>query len=205
MAEDDLYGFDEEGAKRVVDVVHHVEANPLFKITRKKSRGRSGQLIGKITAAGDAAGYYDVVQMVWDGAAWDTVASGLTWDGEAGNLPEVYEINALEGLPADTIVFPYLVGASDGSFQWVFAAGGGGPDENKVMVSANDTTPNYLLNKLVAGTYIDLTENNDGGDETITIDVDLTEVSGYNGSNDQVLVNESGTIKWVDLANFVCP
>ena len=39
----------------------------------------------------------------------------------------------------------------------------------KVAVSANDTTPNYLLSKLTAGTNISLTETNNGGNETITI------------------------------------
>jgi hypothetical protein len=39
----------------------------------------------------------------------------------------------------------------------------------KVSVSANDTTPNYLLSKFTAGANISLTETNDGGNETITI------------------------------------
>ena len=46
--------------------------------------------------------------------------------------------------------------------------GGGGADE-KVKVSANDTTEGYLNGKLVAGTNITLTENNDGSNETLTI------------------------------------
>ena len=39
---------------------------------------------------------------------------------------------------------------------------------DKVSVSANDTTPNYLNGKLVAGTNISLTEGSDGGNETLT-------------------------------------
>ena len=39
----------------------------------------------------------------------------------------------------------------------------------KVSVSANDTTPNFLLSKFTAGANISLTETNDGGNETITI------------------------------------
>lgn len=42
------------------------------------------------------------------------------------------------------------------------------PDEN-VKVSANDTTAGYLFEKLIAGTNITITENNDGSNETITI------------------------------------
>ena len=39
----------------------------------------------------------------------------------------------------------------------------------KVSVSANDTTPNFLLSKFTAGANISLTETNNGGNETITI------------------------------------
>ena len=39
----------------------------------------------------------------------------------------------------------------------------------KVSVSSNDTTPGFLNGKLVAGTAVTFTENNDGGNETLTI------------------------------------
>ena len=39
----------------------------------------------------------------------------------------------------------------------------------KTKVSANDTTAGFLNGKLVAGSNVTLTENNDGGDETLTI------------------------------------
>lgn len=39
----------------------------------------------------------------------------------------------------------------------------------KVGVSSNDSTPGYLNGKLVAGTGISFTENNDGSNETLTI------------------------------------
>ena len=41
--------------------------------------------------------------------------------------------------------------------------------DTNVAISANDTTPDLLINKLTAGTNISLTETGDGGDETITI------------------------------------
>jgi hypothetical protein len=41
--------------------------------------------------------------------------------------------------------------------------------DEKSKVSSNDTTAGYLNGKLVAGTNITLTENNDGGNETLTI------------------------------------
>ncbi len=45
-------------------------------------------------------------------------------------------------------------------------------DDKKVMVSNDDTTPDYLLSKLVAGTNITLTEQNGGGNENIKVDAD---------------------------------
>lgn len=47
--------------------------------------------------------------------------------------------------------------------------------DEKVKVSANDTTGGYLNGKLVAGTGITLTENNNGGDETLTIASSITQ------------------------------
>jgi hypothetical protein len=42
-------------------------------------------------------------------------------------------------------------------------------------VSANDTNTGYLNGKLIEGDGIDLTENNDGGNETLTIDTSLVD------------------------------
>ena len=39
----------------------------------------------------------------------------------------------------------------------------------EVKVSSNDSTTGFLNGKLVQGTNITLTENNDGADETLTI------------------------------------
>lgn len=41
--------------------------------------------------------------------------------------------------------------------------------DEKAKVSSNDTTPGFLNGKLVAGTNVTLTENNNGGNETLTI------------------------------------
>lgn len=41
--------------------------------------------------------------------------------------------------------------------------------DEKVGVSSNDSTPGYLIDKLVAGAGITLVENNNGGNETLTI------------------------------------
>lgn len=44
-----------------------------------------------------------------------------------------------------------------------------------VVVSANDTTPGVLNGKAIEGKGIVFTENNDGGDETMTIDTSLVD------------------------------
>ena len=54
--------------------------------------------------------------------------------------------------------------------------GGGGSDE-LAKVSSNDTTAGYLNGKLVAGTGISLTENNNGSNETLGIAVSNLDAS----------------------------
>jgi len=46
--------------------------------------------------------------------------------------------------------------------------------DDKVKISSNDTTSGYLNGKLVAGTGISFTENNDGANETLTIASTIT-------------------------------
>lgn len=47
-------------------------------------------------------------------------------------------------------------------------------DDNQfVRVSSNDTTPGFLNGKLVAGANVTLTEQNDGGNETLEVSADL--------------------------------
>ena len=75
-----------------------------------------------------------------DGAS--LVTGALYFNSSAGNL-RVYNGSAWIAIAADTDV--------------------------KVLVSSNDTTAGYLNGKLVAGTGISFTENNDGSNETLTI------------------------------------
>jgi hypothetical protein len=67
--------------------------------------------------------------------------------------------------------------------------GGGGTDE-KAKVSANDTTAGFLNGKLVAGTNITLTENNNGGDETLTIAA-AGGVTGFTASDNTASPNNT--------------
>lgn len=67
-----------------------------------------------------------------------------------------------------------------------------------VKVSANDTTPDFLLAKLVAGTGISITEVSDGGDEDARISWDYAAIAGYDAGKTQVLTHVTGTLTWVD-------
>ncbi len=84
------------------------------------------------------------------------------------------EVNDIEEIiPASDIVLArgLKVPVSGGDMQLTDDANGTITltDTAKVKVSSNDTTRGYLNGKLVAGTNITLTENNDGANETLTI------------------------------------
>lgn len=62
--------------------------------------------------------------------------------------------------------------------------------DEKVKVSSNDTTPGYLITKLVAGSNVTFDEGSDGGNETLTIN--STGVGG--GANyDYIMLREEQT------------
>ncbi len=70
----------------------------------------------------------------------------------------------------------------DGSYFEIYAAlsggaaggGGGSASDEKVKVSLDDATADYLLNKLAAGTGITIAEVGSGGDEDVQIAADAT-------------------------------
>jgi hypothetical protein len=74
---------------------------------------------------------------------------------------------------------------------------------DKAGVSSNDTTPDYLKNKLVAGSGVTLTEQNDGGNETLKVDAggssllrDFT-ATGTISTGDVVALRSDGTVEVV--------
>jgi hypothetical protein len=114
---------------------------------------------------------------------WDTIdgIENITYgEGDRGSYSvEDYHAADIEGA-ALLRHLPSPVGEDDNDIAfvdtnvWVIGsaadAGIGAGSDEKVGVSANDSTPGYLNGKLVAGDNITLTEDNDGGDETLTID-----------------------------------
>lgn len=70
----------------------------------------------------------------------------------------------------------------------IAASGGGLGTDELVKVSLNDTTGGYLNGKLIQGSGILLTENNDGGDETFTVShADTSSVTNLDTSTAQVI------------------
>lgn len=65
-------------------------------------------------------------------------------------------------------------------------------------ISENDSTAGYLNGKLVAGSGVSFTENNDGGDETLTIAASEVSGSSINWSSINGLINSS-SINWTNI------
>ena len=67
---------------------------------------------------------------------------------------------------------------------WSLFSGGGGGSNDNVAITSNDTTPDYLLNKITSNrTALTFAEINDGGDEDLRIDIaDLIGDSGSGGT-----------------------
>jgi hypothetical protein len=80
-------------------------------------------------------------------------------------------VREIDGSPAETepvaLEFPNgtLANPSSGILRYTPSVS----TDEKAKVSANDTTPGYFNGKLIAGPGVTLTENNDGGNETLTI------------------------------------
>lgn len=70
--------------------------------------------------------------------------------------------------------------AANGTKTLTQLAAAGGADE-KAKVSSNDTTQGYLNGKLVAGAGITLTENNDAGNETLSVIATNSVATGHTG------------------------
>ena len=63
----------------------------------------------------------------------------------------------------------------------------------KVLVSSNDTTAGYLNGKLVAGTAVSFTENNDGSNETLTIASTALPLAGGTMSGETIFADQLAT------------
>jgi hypothetical protein len=126
-----------------------------------------------------------------------TAGGGITithGDGISANPTVAVDINgsasAVGGVASDDEVLIYDTSASALRKATVATISGSG--STTVSISANDTTPAVLATKLVAGTGITLTENNDGGNETLTVAA-AGDVAGPGGSTDNAWARWSGS------------
>jgi hypothetical protein len=138
-----------------------------------------------------------------------TAGGGITithGDGISANPTVAVDINgsasAVGGVASDDEVLIYDTSAS--ALRKATVATISGPGSTTVSISANDTTPAVLATKLVAGTGITLTENNDGGNETLTVAA-ASAITGPGGSTDNAWARWSGSAglaiqngKWVE-------
>lgn len=116
----------------------------------------------------DSAGPQNGDMIIFDGSSgtWINVDPSTVIGGGAQELDDLTDVDTTTDIPVagDFLQF-------DGSSGLWIPVAPGGADE-KVGVTSNDTTPDYLKNKLTAGTGVSLTEVNDGGDEDLQIAAD---------------------------------
>jgi len=73
--------------------------------------------------------------------------------------------------PGSNVIITLISGGANEFLQVASTASGGGAGTSKVKVSSNDTTENYLENKVSAGENITVTTLNDGANEVLKISV----------------------------------
>ena len=87
------------------------------------------------------------------------------------------------------------------------AAAGTPASSGAVLISANDTTSRYLADAIVAGAGLSETEDNDGGDETLTLAVDIDNTTAVTtlAAGDKILVYDAdaSALRAVTHANFL--
>ncbi len=142
----------------------------------------AGYLNGKLVAGTNVAftetndGANETLSIAVASAAPSGAASGQL--GGTYPSPDVRGIRETSGptqLTIGAIATGQLLGRSGSTLIGVTAV------DEKSKVSSNDTTAGYLNGKLVAGTNVAFTENNDGGNETLTLAVASAAPSGAAG------------------------
>jgi hypothetical protein len=76
----------------------------------------------------------------------------------------------------------------------ITALQGSGDADEKVKVSADDTTAGYLLGKALGGTALSTVEGSGGGDETLTFNLDDTAVTPGSYTFSSITVDQQGRL-----------
>jgi len=108
-----------------------------------------------------------------------------------GTTGETVELKRPNGIYIKDNAMGFVVQASDGDLIFLPAI-----EDKLVKISSNDTTADFLIEKLAAGAAISITETTDGGDEDATVAFDFTNISGYDAGETQVLTHVLGTLTW---------
>lgn len=104
---------------------------------------------------------------IYGGGSWININSGSLDVREVDLSPSYTGITTLEFDQADG----FVVSNPSANVARIKLSSGSGTDE-KAKVSSNDTTSDYLINKLTAGDGLKWTEVNDAGDEDYKIEDD---------------------------------
>lgn len=94
----------------------------------------------------------------------------------------IYDVNASEFIQWNGAAWVALPGVSN--------------TDQQVRISANDTTSDYLATKLIVGANTTLTENNDGANETLTVDTHLLNRETLAAT--KTIVNTDDTVQALD-------
>jgi len=126
-----------------------------------------------------------IVELVWhafaaEKVAYQDIANTFSANQTISSTNELRFASSATAIWKDGSNLLSFKDASNGTKTLSDLSAASGADE-KAKVSSNDTTQGYLNGKLVAGDGITLTENSDGGNETLSVIASNTVATGHTG------------------------
>lgn len=133
----------QEAAKKIVDVVHTVENNPVGQNLNPSINDEYAVTYAKITV-NSGVGVYEAIEQVFDGSVFADKTGGRLWDGNPA--PKLIESSFSESVAIDTIVKVEMTGTTAGDIAWFFTVGGGGGGGSTPIIvgsKVSDATQEY--------------------------------------------------------------